>query len=263
MLGVSCFPFGFWFCSAKLTRYNGSEKWGKLAATHCRKTTIMLGQMTMKPPPDDDYKGWEPDRCRWTRMYKGVRFRRTPEQLGLPEEDWTAERSYPAWRAWLRSAIAHFDSTGEVSPPPTKKTKPKPRRSKARFCPWRDDPDYPTSGMGTKKGAVSTGEYIRMMNELHEEKARLLGELRAVTRAKSEFKDHEAPLNDERQFCKTLEDFRNLNMIIAEVIGYARALAELRQFAKTLDAAQEWVKVLGRFRRAAQTIDKFRDYGIS
>ena len=59
-------------------------------------------------------RGGEPDRKRWTRMYKGVRFRRTPKQLGLPPDQWTEEGSYPAWMAWYWIAVFHFQNSGEV-----------------------------------------------------------------------------------------------------------------------------------------------------
>lgn len=58
-------------------------------------------------------------------MYKGVRFRRTPEQLGLPPEDWTAKRSQSAWLQWLRAAIKDFDLTGKRPTRPKKERKQK------------------------------------------------------------------------------------------------------------------------------------------
>jgi hypothetical protein len=64
-------------------------------------------------------KGWEEDRKRWTRMHEGVRYRRTCRQLGLPPEDWTAERSYAAFLKWFRIMADLDEDEWKKAPPPT------------------------------------------------------------------------------------------------------------------------------------------------
>ncbi len=52
------------------------------------------------------FPGYERSRHRWTHMIDGERIRRTCEQLGLSEEDWTAERSWQAWKTYRDAEIA-------------------------------------------------------------------------------------------------------------------------------------------------------------
>ncbi len=50
-----------------------------------------------------------PPHYRWTKMYNGVRYRITCEQLGLPRELWTKEGSYQAANLWWKQKQAEID----------------------------------------------------------------------------------------------------------------------------------------------------------
>lgn len=47
--------------------------------------------------------------CRWSKMYRGTRYRVTCAELRLPEEDWTHERSYICANEWWRHLKGQLD----------------------------------------------------------------------------------------------------------------------------------------------------------
>ena len=194
-------------------------------------------------------------------MHKGVRFRRTPEQLGLPKADWTAERSHTAWLAWLREAIKHFELTGEVSPPPKKERQKKKRASESRFVPWRDDPDYPKSEFTSNRGLDQLREYAKMSSDLHVEETRILDELRAESKTDEVYREY---LRLRSVVCangSTLADRRYVIKKALEVLDYAKKLNELRKYAKTMKRIYDLLRALVGLRSRVETADDYRQFG--
>lgn len=194
-------------------------------------------------------------------MYRRVRFRRTPGQLGLPPEDWTAERSRRAWLDWLRAATRHFDATGEVPAPPKKPEDARRPRSKARFVPKRDDAEYPKSPLGGAGGLDQMREYQRSLADLHGQEERLLEDLRRVARTTAEYKEYSRMWSAACGPKLTLEDRRFAVRLAGEVVACATKVREARRYASASGEVGKMLRRLLALRREVRTQDDLSKFG--